>query len=261
MENEIIEGEDQGRDQGRDQGGENQSTPVTKPEGGAEPEPKQEGGGFQKRIDEITQKRREAEHDAAYWRGRAESKTVPVAQETPSEPEEAQDLDPNDFDSDADYLKAVATQTRNEIRATAAAEKKREMDRVGQVTIAKQYQDARAKYADFDKVALSPSVQITQQMFDAARGDSLGDVLYHLGENPTEAARIAVLSPTQQIKEIGKIETKLTTTPTPETSTTPNPPTTIGGGRGSIPTKKEEEMNRAELHQKWEAERLKEAGL
>jgi len=237
------------------------SAPVTEPVTTPIEESKPGGDGVQKRIDEITRKRREAERDAAYWRGMAEAKTAPVAPETPPRTEEGQDLDPNDFDSDADYLRAVATQTRDEIRATAMAERKKEAATAGQVTIAKQYQNARTKHADFDEVALAPSVQITQQMFDAAIGDSLGDVLYHLGKNPTEASRIATLSPVQQIKEIGKIETKLTTATTPRTSTTPNPPSIVGGGGGSPPAKKEEEMNRTELHQKWEADRLKEAGL
>jgi hypothetical protein len=81
-----------------------------------------------------------------------------------------------------------------------------------------------------------------------------------LGKNPTEATRIAALSPVQQIKEIGKIESKLATT-TPKITNTPNPPSTVGGGGGSPPTKKEEEMNRTELHNKWEAERRAEAGV
>jgi hypothetical protein len=81
-----------------------------------------------------------------------------------------------------------------------------------------------------------------------------------LGKNPTEATRIAALSPVQQIKEIGKIESKITTT-TPKTTTTPNPPATVGGGGGSPSTKTEEEMNRTELHNKWERERMAEAGM
>lgn len=246
--NEIVE------NKGQNQGDPPATVPVVPPVVPTEPKP--EEGGVQKRIDEITRKRREAERDAAYWRGQAEAKTAPIAQEKPPEAGGGQDLDPNDFDSDADYLKAVATQMKDEIRTAATAEKKKEATTAGQAVMAKQYQDARAKYTDFDSIALNPAVQITQSMFDAAMGDSLGDILYHLGKNPAEADRIAALSSVQQIKEIGKIETK-----TPKTTTTPNPPTTVGGGGSSPPGKKEEEMNRTELHAKWEAERLKEAGL
>lgn len=249
--NEIVE------DQDPDQVDPPATAPVTEPE----PEPKPKVDGVQKRIDELTRKSRGFERDAAYWRGQAEAKTVPVVQEEPPEAEGGQSLDPNDFNSDADYLRAVATQTRDEIRTTAAAEERKKAATAGQTIIAKQYQDARGKHGDFDEVALNPAIQITQPMFDAAIGDSLGDVLYHLGKNPTEATRIATLSPTQQIKEIGKIETKLTTTTIPKVTATPNPPSTISGGGGSPPTRKEEEMNRTELHNKWEAERRAEAGM
>lgn len=217
--------------------------------------------GVQKRIDELTRKRRDAERDAAYWRGQAEARTTSVAQETSSEPEEGQNLDPNDFNSDADYLRAVATQTRDEIKTAAAAEKAAEAVMAGQVATTKQYQEARIKHADFDEVALSPSVQVTQYMFDAAQGNSLGDILYHLGKNPDEASRIAALSATQQIKEIGRIETKLTIPITAGQTTTPNPPTMLGGGGGSPPVRQEGEMSRSELHAKWETDRRKAAGL
>jgi len=222
-------------------------------------EPKKDG--FQEKINELTRKRREAERDAAYWRGQAEARTVPVAPTKVLEPQGGQDLDPNDFDSDADYLKAVATQVKNEIRASVAAERKRNEVVISQTTITKQYQEARAKHTDFDEVALNPSVPITQYMFDAAMGDSLGDVLYHLGKNPTEAVRIASLSPTQQVKEISKIEIKLATPMPPKHTTTPNPPKIVSGGGGSPPAKKEEEMNRTELRAKWERDRLAKAGL
>lgn len=254
--NEIVEG------QGPNQGDPPATAPVTEPVVPTPTgEPKPEGDGVQKRIDELTRKRRDAERDAAYWRGMAEAKTTPITQGDPPEAGGGQDLDPNDFDSDADYLKAVATQVKDEIRTTAAAEKRKEAVTTGQTAIAKQYQDARTKHTDFDEVALNPAIQITQGMFDAAVGDSLGDVLYHLGKNPAEATRIAALSPVQQIKEIGKIESKLVNPATKVQTNTPNPPSIVGGGGGSPPTKKEEEMNRTELHNKWEAERRAEAGV
>lgn len=212
------------------------------------------GSGFQDRIDELTRKRREAERDAEYWRGRAEA-TPPST----SEPKEEQGLDPDDFDTNADYLKAVTTQIRDDIKTTNALERKNEQNAVIQTEVAKQYQEARVKHTDFDEVALSPSVQITQSMFDAAMGKSLGDVLYFLGSNKAEASRIASLSPTQQIKEIGKIETKLVLK-TPGQTNAPNPPATVGGG-GSTTTKSEKEMTRSELHAKWNATRRAKAGV
>lgn len=252
--NEIVEGSGD-----QNQGDPPATAPVVPPVVPTEPKP--EGDGVQKRIDELTAKRREAERDAAYWRGQAEARTASVAQKESPRDGGGQDLDPNDFNSDADYLKAVATRMKDEIRTVAAVEEKKRTTAAGQAVIAKQYQDARTKHADFDNIALNPAVQVTQSMFDAAMGDSLGDVLYHLGKNPAEADRIATLSSVQQVKEIGKIEARLTTTTTPQPTNTPNPPSTLGGGGSPLQAKKEGEMNRAELHAKWEAERLKEAGV
>lgn len=212
----------------------------------------EEKGGVQKRIDELTRGKRSAERDAEYWRGRAEAlaKPVPVKAET-----ETEELNPDDFDDDADYLRAVAKQTKDELREAAEKEKRAKESEVIMRKVTTQYADARKKYSDFDDVALNQSLQVTGAMFEAAVGDNLGDVLYYLGKNPDEATRIASLSPTQQIKEIGKIETRLTTTPPNTTTNTPDPPTTVGGGGGSPPVKKEEEMTRAELHAKWDKER------
>ena len=50
------------------------------------------------------------------------------------------------------------------------------------------------------------------------------DVIYWLGNNPKEAARISNLPPILQAREIGKIEVKLTSNPpVKKTSTAPAP--------------------------------------
>jgi len=90
-------------------------------------------------------------------------------------------------------------------------------------------------------------------------GDQLGDVLYHLGQHPTEAAKIAAMNPTQQVKEIGKLEVRLATTSPKKTSAAPAPVPKVGSGP-SPPTKSAEDMTRGERMAKWEADRRKRLG-
>jgi len=222
------------------------------------PDPERQGG-VQKRMDELTKGKRKAEHEAAYWRGKAEGKIetqtptpTPIVQKT-------KELDPNDFDNDADYLRAVATETMDEIRAEQEKDKKQVEENKTRASINQHYDEARKKHNDWDTVALNPAIAVTTEMFDAAKGESLGDILYYLGSNPAEATKISSLPAVQQIKEIGKIENNLAVVPPVTLTNAPDPPTILGGG--SVISKKEEDMNRTELHKKWNEDRIREAGL
>lgn len=215
-------------------------------------------GGVQKRIDSLTKDKYAAERDAAYWKGVAESKPAPASE---PKPEPSKELDPHDFDSDADYLKAIAKQTRDEIRQEFTDGQAATQADKTQRVIVNEYGKGRAKYTDFDEVALSKTLPINQDMFDAAMGENLSDVLYHLGKNPAEAARISALPKVQQIKEIGRIESIITTNPNPRTTTTvPNPPSTLDGG-GSPLVKPDGEKTQTELNTEWEQERRGRLGV
>ncbi len=64
-------------------------------------------------------------------------------------------------------------------------------------------------YEDFEEVA-STNMPITDAMTDAIMDMEDGhEVLYHLGNNPEEAARIAELRPVSQVRELTKLEAKL----------------------------------------------------
>lgn len=220
-------------------------------------------GGVEKRIGELTAGKRAAERDAAYWRGVAEgrSSTVPVAQKGAGDDPLDQELDPTDFDSDSEYLKARADQAEKRLERKFESRIKTSEESGVQQVIAKSVAESRKKYVDFDAVARNPSVPVTREMFNAAVGDNLGEILYHLGSNPDEASRISSLPVLQQIKEIGKIEDRLVANPaSPNPKPTPNPPRVLGGGGGSPPAKPESKMTRAELHQKWAEDRRKRLG-
>lgn len=218
-------------------------------------------GGVAKRISELTTARRTAERDAAYWRGVAEgARTVPVAQGTPQADPDAQELDPNDFDSDAEYLKAKSGQIERRLERKFAARIHSGEETQTVAVIKTSTEKARAKYTDFDVVAKNPAVPITREMFEAAVGESLGEVLYFLGKNPDVADRISHLPPVQQAKEIGKIEDRLSAAPAHKATNAPKPPARVGGG-GSSPARPDGQKIRAELHAEWEANRRKRLGV
>jgi len=84
---------------------------------------------------------------------------------------------------------------------------------------------ARDKYDDFEQVAYNQSLPITEVMAQSIQASDIGpDVLYFLGSDPKEAARISRLNPILQAKEIGKIEASLASSPpVKKTSTAPAP--------------------------------------
>jgi len=86
-------------------------------------------------------------------------------------------------------------------------------------------EEARDKYEDFEQVAYNPSLPVTDFMAQAIQASDIGpEVIYFLGSNPKEAARISRLPPVLQAKEIGKIEANLASSPpVKKTSSAPAP--------------------------------------
>ena len=117
--------------------------------------------GVQERINTLTKKRRQAERDAAYWRGQAEAKAQAIAPAPETKPQtpKAEDLNPDDFDSNADYLKAFAKATRTEIRTEAAREEANRKTAESQVKINKSYSKGREAHEDLWKAHRPPLQQ------------------------------------------------------------------------------------------------------
>jgi hypothetical protein len=132
-------------------------------------------------------------------------------------------LPPVDSFADAQsYAEALAEQKAQELlaRREAAAQ---------QAAVLESYQEreeeARNKYDDFEQVAYNPNLRVTDVMAQTIQASDIGpEVIYFLGTNPKEAARIAQLPSLLQAKEIGRIEAKLASDPpVKRTSTAPAP--------------------------------------
>lgn len=129
---------------------------------------------------------------------------------------------PDDFQSAEAFAEALAERKAQELIARREAAQQ-------QAALLSSYQEkeegARERYDDFEQVAYNPALPVTEVMAQTIQASDNGpDIIYHLGSNPKEAARIAALPQFLQAKEIGKIEAKLAANPpVKKTSTAPAP--------------------------------------
>lgn len=178
----------------------------------------------QRRIDEITRKRHE---EVNRERARADAAERELAAlRTPKTDDQGQQT----------------TQVRPEDIDRIATEKATQM-------VSKQAFDSKCAAlvdngskefgADFEKAvktlgSLQAIVDEKGEFTDFAKAivesDAPHKLMKHLGDNPDEAARILLLNPTQQAREIGRLEARLSTqtaTP-PPVSKAPPPPSHVG---------------------------------
>lgn len=132
------------------------------------------------------------------------------------------DLAPEQFETYEDYADALAERKAQQLLARREAEQQ-------QRALVEAYHEreeaVRDKYDDFEMVAYNPELPVTEVMARAIQASEIGpEVLYHLGTNPKEAARISRLDPILQAREIGKIEVQLgAAPPVKRTSNAPAP--------------------------------------
>ena len=91
--------------------------------------------------------------------------------------------------------------------------------------------EAKARYTDFDAVALAREVPVSGDMARLIQTSEVGaDVLYHLGQNKALSAEIAGMNPMDAARAIGRLEATIAA-PRPRTST--NAPAPISPVKGS----------------------------
>lgn len=206
-----------------------------KPEGeGEQPKPKRTGG-FQKRISELTREREEKAREAEYWRQAALNGVKPDAQAKP-QPDPNAEPKPENYQSYEDYIDArTEYRIEQKMRREATERQARDADsrqRELQERFRAGMDKARETYADFDDAlenigGMQAHPMVANAILMADRGH---DILYWLGMNPDEAARIAKLDPLVQVKELGRIEANLPTAPARKVTQTKPPPTVLKGG-------------------------------
>jgi len=194
----------------------------------------------QKRIDELTRRRYDAERERDYWREHAQRAQPPKQEAPPVETPPAVSKTLADFAYDEskyqDYLFKQA-----EARAVAAAEKvltqkQTETARVQTVTAHREREAEFAKKVP-DYFEVAHYAPITDSMAEIIMdSDISAELAYHLGKNRQVALNLSRLSPLQQAREIGRIEAKLAAKPKPPAiSDAPPPAPKLAGNNGSSP--------------------------
>lgn len=227
----------------------------------AKPEGETEGkrNRFQERISDLVRQREEARKQAEWFRTELEKLRQPDQKPAQAEGKPV----PASFNSYEDYLEALSdwkadqriSKFKSELQETESKKTEQQHAETVRSSFSSKVDAAREKYEDFDSVAFDESLPVTQFMTQAiVETDNGADILYHLGNNPKEAQRIASLSPIAQAREIGRLEMKLSQTPVkPKTSSAPAPINPVG--KGSTTTSPENMST--EEWMKWREDQIK----
>jgi len=218
---------------------------------GDEPKPKKSGGGFQKRISEVTRDKHEAlrRAEAAEDRERRllaliEGKNGNQVQQPSGDEEPRQEQ----FSKYEDYVRAVArydaAQAAKQVldghqkQASVADQEKARIERAknfaSEATVqGKTIQgfDAALEYVRSEEFPMTTA--IGEYLLDA---DHKAAMVKYLADNPDEAFKISRLSDFAAVKELAKVEARLSAKPKPKTSSAPPPPATVSGGAAAPQT-------------------------
>jgi len=172
--------------------------------------------GVQKRINKLTARNyglkkelAEAQKQIAELQGvKGEKELVEeIVEHSKSKPDKA------DFESYEDYMEAKSKWDIKE--ALLDERKKKDTKKTEEEKDPGEEQEeifkaGREAYEDFEEIVRNPKLELSETMFLAALESDLShEILYHLGSNPDVSSKIYALSPIQQAREIGKLETML----------------------------------------------------
>ena len=161
------------------------------------------------------------------------------AAEAAQRPATLQPPDPNQFTDQAAYDEAVVDY-RVDLKLAQREQQKQQT--TVESTYAEREEAIRDKYTDFESVVYRDTDKggpaISELMANAIKTSDLGpEVAYYLGKHVAESHRIHELSPIEQVREIGKIEARLSgNPPAKKVSSAPEPIRPIGGNRTSVPS-------------------------
>lgn len=176
-----------------------------------------------------------------------ESKSRPAPVESSSkEPK------PDDFKTVGEYTDALVEWKFAERERKQAEDKAKAEQQAVIAAHAARIEAAKVEIPDFEEViSRNGELEIPRHVSDFIVNSDMGaKLMYHLGQNPEEAQRIAKLSPIRGIAELGKLEDRLTPkgsmksekTPepaTPAVSKAPAPITPLSSAPSATPTHKD----------------------
>ena len=185
------------------------------PEGDTDVTPKVKGGA-EERIGTLTRKWREAEKEAAYYRGIAEGKPAPKEPETPVQDVPAATAKPqeSDFEDYTSYVEALTDWKTNEkIVAFQREEAQKATDLRTQTNESEfdaKLTEGAERYEDFEEVARNPILPITPGIIEVLKDTEYpADIAYYLGKNIKECTMISRMPILQAARVVGRIEAEI----------------------------------------------------
>lgn len=178
----------------------------------------------QKRIDELTKKRRTAERERDWERTKRlelEEEVKKLRASIPASDKPKRE----DFETDDEFIEAL---TDWKVETKAAELQNKAIEKANEEELKKASDEAadeygevveagKEKYADFEEVALSKDLAISNDMLDAIMSSELSaDIFYYLGKNPDLAVSMYNMSAARVTREIIKLEAELLKPPTEE---------------------------------------------
>jgi hypothetical protein len=200
-------------------------------------------GGVTKRINELVAQREEEKRRAQRLesmleqvlanRPQPEKAPEPVLAKPQGEPKLEDFATYEEFvDARADWRAEQRIQQWEQRQRDAEAERQKATQAQ---TFQAKVQEYRSQTPDFDAVALNPSLPVTDAMAEIINGSENGpELLYQLGKNPAEAARIAALPPLMAAVELGKFAVKASLPQPKKLSSAPPPVEPLTGGAGTL---------------------------
>lgn len=206
-----------------------EATPESAPEG-TEAQPEVKEDGFQKRINKVTAdkytERRRADE--------AERKLEELRANTPAVSGSAPKLEDFDYDQDKFTQALISHQVEQALTANAVTQK----DDAAKIS-AQQAQVAfndrivNLGKADFEEVA-NAVPQLPNGVADAlVQSDNGAELIYHLGTHLDLADKLANMTSSQAIMELGRISANMSAQPEQKLSAAPDPIEPLNSG-GSI---------------------------
>ncbi len=181
--------------------------------------------GVKKRLDKLTRQKYEAQAEINRMRSELEqlkAQTQPTIQEP----------DIADYSDVQSYAKALA---KYELQQVQSQQQQAYNQQSEAQAIANDWQSKTAKFKavapDFDdKFAIVSNIEFAPSTIaEVAKHEKGAEIAYMLGQNPSEAYRIASLPPMQQLMAIGEIAASAKFNKPKQTTSAPKPAPTVNG--------------------------------
>lgn len=202
--------------------------------------PKKKGGGFQKRIDELTR----TNYEERLRREAAEQELAALRQQSRTDLSAEPGPEPTleQFETIEQFKQAHADWARREGYRAAMQEQQEQRHRSAaieaQARLQQRVDAAKVKYTDFAPVVsqVAPIIDgnpaVLQYVMSSESGAELS---YHLGKNPAVLLELTRLDPLSQVRELTKLEMRLSAAPPPKPLTNAPPPAKPVGARETVP--------------------------